>query len=417
MANTNLIYNGDMSHGTECWSGNNLSVSNGELTVTGSLLHSEFIPVSSNRKYRLSFDLKANSKDSNAFYTCLYPYDNKKNYVIGINTTNGVANTTTTLANALNNGDTTVTLASTANWNTTYTHHRMGICDMKAWGTNRSRIESVYTSFSENVLTLSSAWNQGTIPAGTTVRCFLSGPTYYYPIFFSNANIPTSWTHYEVDFMGGNDIRYSCQYVRFATLGYGHNYSMRNIKIECISDLQFCESLDAYEGSGLSKQGVLKADMFREDAMKIRYIRDSITGNTVNSLNHWCEFEVINDIGENLAWGRDFKIGTTNYTNSVITDGNVNSSYEPSGLGGTAVLNFDLGYLENISKIKIWHYYPDGRTYHNNITEVSQDGEKWYTVYSGEKPETIDGNEILLSPQIMSVYKNGTVYANEFIEF
>jgi hypothetical protein len=38
-------------------------------------------------------------------------------------------------------------------------------------------------------------------------------------------------------------------------------------------------------------------------------------------------------------------------------------------------------------------------------------------VYSGEKPETVSGNEIILSPTNTSVYNNGIIMAHEFIEW
>lgn len=414
MPSTNLISNGDMSHGTQHWSGSNLTVSNGVLTVQGNLYHDQFIPVANNRIYRLSYDMKCNSKGSStsAFLSCMYPYDNTRN-MIGINTTNGVANTITTLAKELKSGDTTATLTSAANWNTTVSHHRMGICTKKAWGTNRSLLESGYTAINGNVLTLSSAWNKETIPAGTAVRCFLSGSTYYYPNSISNASLPTDWTHYSVEFNGGNNIRYSCQYVKFATLGYTYNCSFRNIRLECINDIQYCNDLDSYNYT-LSKQGVLTSPVFKEDSDKIRYIKDSISGSTVNDANHWCEFQVINDIGENLAWGRDVELGSTNISNSVATDGVINSAYIDGGSSNN-VLTFDLGYIEDISKIKIWHYYPDGRTYHNNVVQVSADGTNWRTVYQGEKPETSAGNEILIHPHVQ-LTNNGVIYANNFYE-
>ncbi len=420
MPNTNLIYNGDMSHGTECWSGSNLTVENGVLNVTGSLEHNQFIPVSNNRRYRLSFDMKCNgtSTQTSGLLTCLYPYDNTKNSVINIAYTNKYSSSCdTTLAAELKNGDTTVTLTNGSSWGTTLAYQRIGICNKLAWGYNRATVSRPYITRNGNVLTLTNAWADGTFAAGTKVSLFRSGGTYYYPNSVSKANLPSDWTHYSVEFNGGNTIRYSCQYVKFATLGYGHNFSFKNICLECISDAQYCNELDTFETSGLSKQGILTGKMFREDCAPIRYIRDSITGSTANANNHWCGFEVYNDVGEDIAWGRDVKIGSTNYTNNVLTDHNLNSSYIPSGVSGTAILSFDIGYIENISKIKIWHYYPDGRTYHNNITEVSLDGEKWYTVYSGEKPETASGNEIILSPNNASIHNNGIIMAHEFIEW
>jgi len=73
--------------------------------------------------------------------------------------------------------------------------------------------------------------------------------------------------------------------------------------------------------------------------------------------------------------------GTT-FTNSVATDGIINNSYI-SVNSGTKYITLDLGKPQWIQKIIIWHYFKDGRTYHNNITEVSLDGENWYTVYEG----------------------------------
>jgi hypothetical protein len=56
---------------------------------------------------------------------------------------------------------------------------------------------------------------------------------------------------------------------------------------------------------------------------------------------------------------------------------------------------FDLGAIYNIEYVQIWHYYADGRTYHNNKTEVSRDGANWITIFdtdvSGEYAETSTG--------------------------
>lgn len=416
---TNLIYNGDFSHGTDSWTGNGVTASGGVLTVTGDLhQNGYFYPIANDRKYRLSFDFKVNTNDgSHMWYSCLYPYDNKRNSVINIALTNkAISGCDTTLASALNNGDTTVTLTDATKWPTNRTYQGIGICNNLAWGYLRATYRQAYTSKNGNVLTLSAAWSGGSFAAGTKVSEFEAGSTYYYPIYMSNSGLSTNWITYTKEFYG-REIRNTTQYVQFHTLGYSHNYSLRNLRLECISDYQECPYYNYDVTPSIERTGIIHSGNFINVGMPIRYVRDTISGSTANSANHWNEIQIINNVGENLAWGKDVKIGSTNYSNSVVTDGVVNSSYIPSGVGGTLTAQIDLGYVEWIDQIKIWHYYPDGRTYNNNITEVSVDGTTWYTVYSGQKPETANGNIITLSPQYGSIYANGRSYFNDFIEY
>lgn len=423
---TNLVYNGDMSHGADSWyttSGGTTSASGGVLTVTKGDLYQDtkyLFPVANGRRYKLSFDLKVNTKDTNPWYIALRIHDANKQH-IGIRSVNKVANTNTTLATAVANGATTVQLTSSANWNTATSHHVIGICDKKAWGYNRCRLEAGYTTgtISNNILTLNSAWNLGSFAAGTPVACFLSGSTYYYPIYFSNANLPTDWTSYSCEFNGGDSMRYSGKYVQFGTLGYGMNYSLRNIKVECISDYQIIDW--EKQDSDIKKTGIIEANHFNEIGAKIRYVKDWISGNTVNTSNHWNEFKIINSVGENIAWGKDLKYGsgTTQsgtHSNSVATDGIINSSYVSGAGGNDSWAMIDLGYVEEIHKVHIWHYYPDGRTYYNNKVEVSADGTNWWTIYTGQKPETAAGNEILVTNSQAQIYRTGEIKANQFYE-
>lgn len=412
---TNLLYNGDFSKGTETWSGSGLTVSNGVATLTGDFLSSTMIPVANGRRYKITFDIKFNSKDSNNFYIALRTHDNTKSSIPVYNTYKPWSGTDTTLASPLKNGDTTVTLTSAANWKTD-TYSRIGICDRLAWGYNRASYSQKWTTISGNTITLPSAWAGGSWAAGTKVAEFRDGNVYYYPWYASSANLPTSWTTYSAEFNGGNSLRYSCQYIQFSTLGYGHNYSMRNIRIECISDYQECPVRSYQITPQFCKTGVVKAPNFNEVGMNIRYIRDTTNGSTANTLNHWNEVEVFNDVGENIAWGKTVTVNGTSYANSVATDGTVNSSYIDPGTG-VKTMTLDLGFIEHVTKLKIWHYYPDGRTYNDNVTEVSVDGTTWIPVYSGEKAETSAGNEIVLSPAYMSIYNSGDIWANDFIEY
>lgn len=177
------------------------------------------------------------------------------------------------------------------------------------------------------------------------------------------------------------------------------------------------------EQKSITKQGITKSLLY-EIGLPVRYIKDTITGSSANSYNHWCEIQIFNILDQNIALHKDVTFTkdstSSTYSNSVVTDGTINSSYFPSGWGNTTSAIIDLGQTQNVTKIKIWHYYPDGRTYHNNITQVSIDGENWTTVYStlisGEKAQTVNGNEILLSPDKIFYTRDNYLYTNSFIE-
>lgn len=421
MDRTNLLYNGDMSDGVTSWNttagASKISASNGILTVdTGDLYQDQnyAFPIAAGRTYRITYDLKINTKDTHPFYIALRPRDNAKTLITRASVYHPISGCNTTLAAALNNGDTTVTLTDGSKWPTSRTNQLIGICDKLAWGYNRCTKTAPYSTRDGNVITLKSAWSGGSYAAGTKVSEFEYGATYDYPQYISNANLPTEWQTYTCTF-STDTLMYSCQYVQFGTLGYSMNYSMRNIKVECIDNIQL-NHFDKYKVD-LTKQGVLKSSEFNDIGMPIRYVRDTIHGSTANTNNHWNEIEIYNYVGENIAWGKD----VNGYANTVATDGIINSNYTGTqgqyNVGDTGTtITIDIGYIENIHKIKIWHYYLDGRTYYNNVTEVSVDGVNWYTVYSGQKPETAAGNEIILSANKTLFKKNGEVFANELIE-
>lgn len=169
-------------------------------------------------------------------------------------------------------------------------------------------------------------------------------------------------------------------------------------------------------GPIITKQNIIQSELFNQDCLKIRYIKDTTSGNTVNNGNHWNQIQVFNELNQNVALGLSIlgSNGTT-FTNSVATDGIVNNSYI-SVNSGTKYITLDLGKPQWIQKIIIWHYFKDGRTYHNNVTEVSLDGENWYTVYEGQKQATSEGNIILLKDNIAKILKTGQIQANQFYQ-
>lgn len=168
----------------------------------------------------------------------------------------------------------------------------------------------------------------------------------------------------------------------------------------------------------IKKNGVIGLDVgdrlthigeIREVGLPIRYIRDTVSGSTANSSNHWVEIQAY-DINEvNIALGKSA-------SSSLLTDGSTSSS--PYYSGGPATV--DLGSVEIVNYLKIWHYWADGRTYHDIKTEVSVDNVNWITVFDsnidGEYKETSSGKTIILRPNELSIDSKGNLFINEIIE-
>jgi GH18 family chitinase len=63
-----------------------------------------------------------------------------------------------------------------------------------------------------------------------------------------------------------------------------------------------------------------------------------------------------------------------NLSGSVITDGDKTSAkYSATGGGSAQWIKFDLGQTYALDDIKVWHYFADGRTYHDVIVQLSND--------------------------------------------
>lgn len=122
----------------------------------------------------------------------------------------------------------------------------------------------------------------------------------------------------------------------------------------------------------------------------VRYIRNYIGGNTVNTGNHWVEIQALDAGSVNRALGKVPTMSSTvaSGTLAMVTDGNITSANYVSsvGVGSTdpVYVQIDLGAEYDIRTIKIWHYYTDGRSYSRNITEVSKDGVLWDTLFSSD---------------------------------
>lgn len=85
----------------------------------------------------------------------------------------------------------------------------------------------------------------------------------------------------------------------------------------------------------------------------------------------------------NLAFGASSP--STVLTNGITTTDPYYNYGLNSGLQSATV---DLGSIQDVSMIKVWHYYADARTYFATKTEVSTDNISWSTVFDSASSGT-----------------------------
>ncbi len=123
---------------------------------------------------------------------------------------------------------------------------------------------------------------------------------------------------------------------------------------------------------------------------KVRYIRDWLNGSNKNTANHWVEIQAFKG-STNVAAGK-FVTPISNWQR--VTDGSITSGYASGGDTLRSII-VDLGSVQEIDYVKIWHYFLDGRVYNNTKTEVSADGKNWLTLFDsaleGKYKETSAG--------------------------
>lgn len=196
------------------------------------------IPIDINKTYEFRMSFKGDS--SKKLYLGWDEFDIDGKHISATYGT-GFAASTTTLAKDLKNGDTVVYLTSANGWtSTTYTHqlglifwnykdstgyqYPEGVYSRNAW-TNLYTFDNVDKT--NNTITLKSAWNHGTFPAGTKVSQSNSGGHKYFN-YWNNA-YPSEWTETAWTIGGAQElykhqshrIGQACKYMRFIVL---HNY-------------------------------------------------------------------------------------------------------------------------------------------------------------------------------------------------
>ncbi|MCC3376759.1 discoidin domain-containing protein [Cohnella sp. REN36] len=74
----------------------------------------------------------------------------------------------------------------------------------------------------------------------------------------------------------------------------------------------------------------------------------------------------------NVAAGKSFTTsGTVSGNPAFITDGDKNTANYVDVTQNTQWVQFDLGSSVSLNQVKIWHYFGDGRTYHDVIVRLS----------------------------------------------
>jgi hypothetical protein len=189
--------------------------------VQQSSFSDEFIPLSPDNHYRLSGWGKSGDENGANFnaiskqYFGIAMYDIDQNGVTPAHATRYSGSTDTTLAAALNPGNTTITLTDATGWyvgpvaqsrkiawwpytnakgytypNYTYTRKVTG---SNTWAEN---------AIAGNVITLAAPWTGPALPAGTAVRNSPDGGAAYRYIGLSGVSVPNVWTFYQ-GFIGG----------------------------------------------------------------------------------------------------------------------------------------------------------------------------------------------------------------------
>lgn len=270
---SNFVYDGSDTYGAGgCFT--KTSDSGGS---RGAILMSELMPVDISQSYKLNYAVK--NTTSTSTYDLLNMYDIDGN-LINKGNADFVAGTTTTLAQDLKDGDTKVYLTNiSSDWHTGqpgttgaiyyrglifwnyqnsygYTYP-VGYYSRNWWydlWNDDNDVDAV-----NGIITLKSAWNHGTFPAGTSVSQGTASGGYVY----GNANYtPTAneWTVKSAIFTPDR-FRNATSYVR---IGWLYNYSQQPNNVFKISSVSLTQNLSIKDAltsesyATTSKGGVVK---------------------------------------------------------------------------------------------------------------------------------------------------------------
>ncbi len=111
-----------------------------------------------------------------------------------------------------------------------------------------------------------------------------------------------------------------------------------------------------------------------ENLNNVRYIKDCVNGNTINSWSHWGEIQAIVN-GLNVAFEKPISAtGTFSASSQAadINDGDI-TTFAYITDGSLQCVTIDLEEEYNLDEVAIWRYWEDGRTYYNHTLSVGRE--------------------------------------------
>ena len=461
----NLVYNGDFSHGADGWRTTSVFTVNTAVTYNGSCgslngqgnvwdtINEHAIQINTADTYVFEFDVMSTASASSWNYSYLPVFDK---YGVNLMVSELTHYGDSTLAVELKNGDTTATVANAAGFyeNIKSNYNTFGIADSPAWGYNRrmygQRMVASATNTSTNVITLAAAWTGGTWKVGTPVARYRDGGTYIYPASWNSMPL-NQWIHKSFSLTPSYSWRFTAvsmiigQSVATNWQTYYTNFKLTNTSRPQEREYNGTQQTGGSGFASIEKTGIAEGSSVHETATQnARYIRDWLSGNTVNGDSHWCEIQAWDKYGRNVAFASNvsaytsngtainlllYKSGVNNSSNAnynkghAITKGN-HSPYTTYAYflatNGMGYIDIDLGQVFELEKIQIWHYWGDGRTYYKTKTQISEDRANWKTVFdsdvNGRYSETSAGLTITFNETNMSITNAGIYKTNALYE-
>ena len=172
---------------------------------------------------------------------------------------------------------------------------------------------------------------------------------------------------------------------------YGDGRSYRDVIVQLSNDVTFANGAVTVfnnDTNGSAGLGVGTDSEYIEtsagktiafDAMNARYARFYSNGSTVNGANHYVEIEVygvepqtvptMNLVPESTLTS-SVTFDNLPYASNTKAD---NTAEYARGTSGLQWVQADLGASYDINEINLWHYYGDGRSYHDVVVQLSND--------------------------------------------
>ena len=241
-------------------------------TRTYTISSDEFFPINPSKNYLLSFDMMSLNNLSTMYaFIDFYDVDKKR---IGDGNHMYRPNTLTTLKQDLKDGDTVVYLTDASNWETTGNYRDGFIFWNYINSFGYQYPEHTYTRYrwdrlfdlsnidkTNNTITLNTAWNHGTFPAGTKLSQSGAGATYKY-LGISGSVVPNTWTSYSgcisnIDYSGGNVSGMFPPGTAYAKVGFLWNYNRANDQVWVTNISVKEDETNHILGSFLGKTGAL----------------------------------------------------------------------------------------------------------------------------------------------------------------